>query len=275
MSAAPAGTPHPGGNTRDRLVAMLLLVALLHGLVLLGVSFTRGDSAGTGRSGLEVLLVSDDLPEARNNEQATYLAQRTQHGSGTTSERTPARSPSAQGQPGTNQASSAEAAADNLLHSTRDGQPEIQYLPGVQSESAQAAVGEDLPGSLRDSHGDATELVLRGRLDRNLMAAPDTRASELAPYLTAWKDKVERIGTLNYPRAARQQNVTRNPTLEVTLDSRGRLLRASITRSSGQNVIDQAALDILKLASPFDPLPPTLAQRYRTLRFAYEWQFVP
>jgi hypothetical protein len=36
---------------------------------------------------------------------------------------------------------------------------------------------------------------------------------------------------------------------------------------------DQAAMEILKLASPFDPFPPELAKQYRVLRFAYEWQF--
>ena len=46
-----------------------------------------------------------------------------------------------------------------------------------------------------------------------------------------------------------------------------------IERSSGDPELDQAALTILKLASPFAPFPPELAQRYRTLNFHYEWQF--
>ncbi len=54
----------------------------------------------------------------------------------------------------------------------------------------------------------------------------------------------------------------------------GRLQSATIQRSSGHPEIDAAALDILRLASPFDPFPPELARDYRVLRFAYEWQFV-
>ena len=46
-----------------------------------------------------------------------------------------------------------------------------------------------------------------------------------------------------------------------------------IRRTSGSPELDQAALEILKLASPFDPFPPELAAKYRVLRFAYEWQF--
>ncbi len=39
-------------------------------------------NARPGAPGLEVLIVSDDVPEARRNDTATYLAQRTQLGSG-------------------------------------------------------------------------------------------------------------------------------------------------------------------------------------------------
>ena len=37
--------------------------------------------------------------------------------------------------------------------------------------------------------------------------------------------------------------------------------------------IDDAALQILKLASPFDPFPRDMARQYPRLRFAYEWRF--
>jgi protein TonB len=53
----------------------------------------------------------------------------------------------------------------------------------------------------------------------------------------------------------------------------GKLDRAVIRRSSGNAELDQAALEILKLSSPFDPFPPELARQYKVLRFAYEWQF--
>jgi protein TonB len=48
---------------------------------------------------------------------------------------------------------------------------------------------------------------------------------------------------------------------------------ATIKRSSGSPKLDQAALNILKLASPFDPFPKELAEKYRLLRFTYQWEF--
>jgi periplasmic protein TonB len=48
---------------------------------------------------------------------------------------------------------------------------------------------------------------------------------------------------------------------------------ASVVNSSGSAKLDQAAVDILKLASPFDPFPKELADKYRLMRFTYSWQF--
>ena len=54
------------GPVRDRLLAMLLLAALLHGIILLGVGFTAGPRQDAV-PGMDVLLVSDELPDARSN----------------------------------------------------------------------------------------------------------------------------------------------------------------------------------------------------------------
>ncbi len=115
---------------------------------------------------------------------------------------------------------------------------------------------------------------LRGPKRDELWITPDTRAATLAPYLDGWRRKVERVGTINYPVAARNAGQKASPVVEVGIASDGKLDRALIRRSSGDAELDQAALQILKLASPFDPFPPELAHQYRVLRFAYEWQFV-
>jgi len=122
-----------------------------------------------------------------------------------------------------------------------------------------------------DENGPAT---LRGPKRDELWITPDTRAATLAPYLDAWRRKVERVGTIHYPSAARSLGVKASPVLEVGIDANGKLDKAIIRQSSGYPELDNAALEILKLASPFDPFPPELAHDYRVLRFAYEWQFV-
>src|SRR5215813_3551261 len=72
---------------------MLFLAALLHGLVILGLTFNSSASGSESAPGLQVLLVSDEVPEAERNDSATYLAQRTQLGSGNTQESVSPRNP--------------------------------------------------------------------------------------------------------------------------------------------------------------------------------------
>src|SRR3954469_17933914 len=68
--------------TRDRLTTTVFMAALVHGVIIVGVTFGSTGRDHQGAPGLEVLIVSEDVPEARTNDNATYLAQRTQLGSG-------------------------------------------------------------------------------------------------------------------------------------------------------------------------------------------------
>src|SRR5262245_18144938 len=70
--------------TRDRLTTTVFMAALIHGVVIVVVTFGSPGKVRDGAPGLEVLIVSNDVPEARRNDTATYLAQRTQLGSGST-----------------------------------------------------------------------------------------------------------------------------------------------------------------------------------------------
>ncbi|MEO6185676.1 MAG: energy transducer TonB [Steroidobacteraceae bacterium] len=260
-----------GRIARDRLITMLVLAGLLHGLIILGVSFTtppvRGDGANRG---LEVLLVSDELPEARSNDSATYLAQRTQTGSGNTRERLPAKLPSAARPEAGAAASEAQQAAkeeEQLLTTSSVTRTRVHMVPLLPAE----ALAAQQPAAAQRA-GDQ-ELRLRGEARDELYVTADTRASRLAPYLDSWRRRVERIGTVNYPTVAQRRGMGGNPVVEVALQSDGKLKSARILQSSGHPEIDAAALDILRLASPFDAFPAELARDYRSLRFAYEWQF--
>jgi protein TonB len=259
-----------GRQTRDRLTTMLLLAGLLHGLVILGISFSTPYEKSPVDRGMEVVLVSEELPEARDNPTATYLSQRTQTGSGNTQEQRAARLPSPPQQEAGASAKppAPEADATEQLLASANGAraTAIQMLPVPEK------TGSETSTALSSRKGD-DELVLRGVTRDELYVSADTRASRLAPYLDAWRRRVERIGTINFPSAARRRGLTGNPVIEVTLRRDGRLQTARIQRSSGHAEIDAAALDILRLASPFDPFPSDLARDYRTLRFPYEWRF--
>lgn len=272
--------------SRDRLTTTVFMAALVHGVIIVGVTFSGVKHEGQGAPGLEVLIVSDDVPEARNNETATYLAQRTQLGSGNAD--TPAaRSPRAAAEYAANNgradgtalvddAGALMATADGRVLTTSAPMPEIMYFAPPASLVDRPEVPVLAEGnSERDKLGvdDADEQKVRGPQRDELWVTPDTREALVAPYLVAWRTKIERLGTMNYPQAAWRAPGTRNPDVEVIILADGTLESATIVNSSGSPKLDQAAVDILKLASPFDPFPKDLADRYRLLRFTYGWEF--
>jgi protein TonB len=271
---------------RDRLMAMLLLTAMLHAIVLLGLSFTSGSALSPAKTPeLDVMLVTDEVPEAKSNDRAAYLAQRTQIGAGNTDRLQHVGSPASRGALASSaNGDSGRDASDVARNTPGDKQylattgevPEIRYIGDITPAAGPALplIIGDTEGNPRSGRGDAVELLLKGKADAQRWVTPDTRASKLAPYLAAWKRKVERVGTLNFPTAARNRGLSGSPVVEVQIGANGKLIDATVRRSSGFGSLDESALSILKLASPFDPFPPDLAAEYSQLRFAYQWDFV-
>ncbi|HVN99857.1 MAG TPA: TonB family protein [Steroidobacteraceae bacterium] len=270
---------------RERLTAMLFMAAIAHAIVILGLTFSIGGRAPPA-PGMEVLLVSDELPAASRNDRAAYLAQRTQVGAGNThtlatgspdARRAARAAPSTPGRRGADTPADAtgRAGSEEPALGTSAPSPLIRWLGEAGPGAAPAAAADpaEVAALERSGRGDAAELVLRGDPRTGQWISPDTRASRLAPYLDAWRRKVERVGTLNFPSAARRADLTGSPVIEVALGSDGSLVSATIRRSSGHVEIDQAALQILRLASPFEPFPAELARDYGALRFAYQWEF--
>jgi protein TonB len=274
---------------RDRLTTTLFLAALFHGIVILGVSFAsppvRDNSIAPT---LEVVLLTGEDQSGADNPKAQYLAQRNQKGSGTTRRRVrPANPPSsmvpaqqagiANGN-GTDFKRPSAGEASQELVTARSDENDVSYRSGIAEPAVQAEAPIALTISfLSPIATNATDdaLRLRGDDKRTLEITPDTRESRVAPYMDAWRRKVERLGTSNFPVELRALNLTDNPVLEVTIRSDGSLAQILVRRSSGRSDVDQAALSILRLASPFDPFPRNLRRNYDQLRFAYEWQFLP
>ena len=274
---------------RERLITMLCLTALLHAILILGLTFTGGirRAAPTPRE-LDVLLVTNEVPEAAPTPAPPTSPSAPRPAPAMPARRARTGSPASQGPSWHPQrAGPARDSADRASgRRVRNGcsastapSRDIRYFESAPAGSAQPAadmpsVIGDADGPPRAGRGDAMELLLRGKPDAQHWVAPDTQASKLAPYLAGWKRKVERVGTLHFPSAARSAGLSGSPVIEVEIGADGRLTHASVRRSSGHDELDQAALTILQLASPFDPFPADLATEYARLRFAYQWEFV-
>jgi protein TonB len=273
----------------DRLLVMVLLAGMFHLILILGVSFSAPRLPEDGStSTLEVLLVSDALPESLKNDRARYLSQRTQQGSGNMQDSARTQRPTPSGSPvdqegraeglSEQDAQPGEATGESKIITSRGPAPRMTFaLDSDQSAERSADAARQLfAGANTDvpSSDDDPELRLKGQSQRELMVTPSTRESSVAVYLDAWRRKIERVGTLNFPNQARRQGMSGNPVVEVALASDGKLAEARIRRSSGYPELDQAAIQILRMAAPFEPFPHAMAKQHDILRFAYEWQFV-
>lgn len=61
-----------------------------------------------------------------------------------------------------------------------------------------------------------------------------------------------------YPNAARRDRLTGSATVSFTLNASGRVTAARVVRSSGKRILDEAAIEMVRRASPYPPIPPGL-----------------
>jgi len=101
------------------------------------------------------------------------------------------------------------------------------------------------------------------------------RASEyrFAQYVDNWRLKIERIGNLNYPEEARTRKLYGSLQLTVAIKADGEVESVEINRSSGHKVLDQAAIRIVRLASPFDRFPQNIRVDTDILHITRTWTF--
>lgn len=93
-----------------------------------------------------------------------------------------------------------------------------------------------------------------------------------AQYVEDWRQKVERIGNLNYPAAARGQ-MYGSLVLTVVIKSNGELERVEVNRSSGKKVLDQAAVRIVKMAAPYSDFPAAIRRDTDIIEITRTWSF--
>ena len=88
-----------------------------------------------------------------------------------------------------------------------------------------------------------------------------------------WESKVERTGNLNYPEAARKKNFAGSLSMDVGIQADGGIYSIRITKSSGNQALDDAAKRIVRLSAPFAELPTELLEELDVLVIPRIWNF--
>lgn len=94
-----------------------------------------------------------------------------------------------------------------------------------------------------------------------------------ARYVEDWVTKVERVGNVNYPEAARRQGLYGSLKLTVSIHADGRIEKVDIDRSSGSKILDTAAIRIVELAAPYARFPDDMREKADILSITRTWTF--
>jgi protein TonB len=92
---------------------------------------------------------------------------------------------------------------------------------------------------------------------RKRYISPATQEAVYAIYYDKMRRTIEYQGTLNFPEAAGEK-LYGQLTMVITVDSQGQLLRTEVASSSGQPLLDERAVAIVRNAAPFGNFDPQM-----------------
>ena len=281
-------TAYSGITPGNRLGATVVFSLIVHAIVILGVTFVHEDRPERLVTTLDVVLVpqrSEKPPE-----QADFLGRASLDGGGDANDRMRPETPPPPSVAGTQEAM---AVAGTAAHEppTRPDEPaqrtgRVPDFPSTREPPA-AAPGAEAPVPAGDATLEAGRTLAIARLsaeiDRKLRAYAErprrkwisarTKEHAFAAYMDAWRRRVEQVGNLNYPHEAIRRDLSGDLLLEVALNPDGSVEDISLRRSSGEPVLDAAAVRIVELAAPFDRFPEDIATEVDVLHIQRTWIF--
>ena len=277
-----------GELSRERFRFMIFLSACAHALLVLGVGFTYLTDANNEAT-IEVTLAQ--YRSQIQPDDADFIAQENQTGSGSQHEATVPSSPflSDLNDADINEVRPAPEA--QVLNETPE-QPNLTALISINAEQViaqqrNAPEQEEKQALSEQSSSEEISLAiasLQAQLDlqqqafarqprKYTLSSASARKSHEASYLDSWRRRVEAVGNINYPVQARQQQVYGNVRMLIALNASGQISETRIIQSSGESLLDQAAVDIVNLAAPFEPFPEELKAEADILEIVRTFRF--
>lgn len=279
--------PSPRVTEQQRLTATLVLSALVHGLLILGVGFAVSDNAPLVPT-LDVIFSQTSTP--LTPKQADFLAQANQQGGGDHDKAmrprdsqagvVPQQTTGLAPVPQQRQDAAAPPPPQSRVVSSVHGDTPV---PDAQSQPMPERPQPDAATAAREQRDAemarlAAEVHLRSeqyakRPNRKFVSA-STHEYAYANYLRAWVDRAERVGNLNYPDEARRRRLGGQVVITVGVRRDGSVESSRVLRSSGVPLLDATALRVIELAKPFPALPKT-EDDIDILQVTRTWVFLP
>lgn len=273
----------------DRLAFTGFIALVIHAIIILGVSFSVYSRHKMPQT-LEVTLAQHSENVAP--EKPDYLAQHNQEASGTLEKKaeltsdtradfsdtdihqvepTPQKkSEIAQPKENVQVVSTTAKISDEILQKkTRNETQEKKLKAGTEKKERDKS--DEISSLQAKLSQQRQQYAKRPRI--KTLTSVATRASIDAEYLNAWQEKVELIGNLNYPSEARKQKLYGSLRLLVSILPDGSIYKIDMLESSGQKLLDDAAIRIVRLAAPFAIFPAELKKDTDQLEIIRTWKF--
>jgi len=263
-----------GSRPADRLGLTLLLATAVHAVLILGLSFDPElMQSPRAEQSLQIRVIRHPR-EPQKPEKADFLAQVNQQGGG--SEET-AHMPTTQLSPPPTHLSEQAARATRRNAAPRRPRTERRLVTAIRASRKVASTPPTPPAPMTQRPSAAALIAQRSQEIKRITAelgrrteayakrprrkfiSASTREVKYAFYQEAWRKKVERIGTLNYPEEAKRAGVHGTLVLHCAVRADGTVESLAIQRSSGIKVLDDAAVRAVRLSAPFAPFPPDIA----------------
>ncbi|PCK09996.1 MAG: energy transducer TonB [Alteromonadaceae bacterium] len=282
-------TNDQGVASTERLSFTLFLAVAVHAILIFGIGFSSSSDTKVAPT-LNITLATHQSKVAP--EKANFLAQHDQQASGTAEE---IKELTVKKQAKFNDINVRDVSPVAQQKRQTDSQASSQVVVTTQSRAdlkAQKNKNDNEQQNHEAHSGAEVEIILnqpefmslRAKLDNQIqelasrprirrLTSVATRASSDARYLNSWAQRVESIGNAHFPKAALENEIYGNLRLAVLLASNGTVEHIEITQSSGFSILDTAAIQIVKLASPFKPLPKEVLKDADKLEIIRTWRF--
>ncbi len=274
----------PKVSSNDRISFTLLLAIAFHALLILGLGFELIRNNSAPPSTIEVILTKTQNIDAPDDAKAIAENNQVQSGSVDFDARPTSPSVTKKSLQGNNQTSSPEmtetttrpAESEMMVHQNDpDGE---KFSRRVTSEENSKVDQTELRKNQKNIALLVSELSREKQLyaKRPRINHVDTLSAKSAveaKYIKDWVQKVEIIGNINYPNQAKQKKLSGTLILSVLVNHDGSVISAAVQQESGEKLLDEAAVKVVRLAAPFKQFPNEMHELYDQLMITRTWVY--
>jgi protein TonB len=274
-------------SANDRLFFTVFIAIIIHSVIILGVTFSQELLINKTPPSLDVIIVNNQQND-KPIENANFISNANQEGGGDTDDNARPRSPFT-----AFEQSNSFGIAPIPIKAVTETSVELRYQDIISTSSLSTHSVNNNKEKKQEETKDSKEKKtfehdlemaqlmneISDQLDRHAKRPKKsfinarTKNAVSAKYMHNWIKKVERIGNLNYPEAARKKDLIGDLVLVVAINQDGTLFNINIRQSSGSSILDQAAKNIVRMAAPFKNFTEELKKTVDILYITRTWQF--